>query len=108
MTSKSEVDELGIDDLKGLYPEMKRVIQERVQAKLVKNKEHAHRTLFTYQGLFLKMHSLLSTLTNVISNSVHVYLKLFTVSDYNPQRLVRSKMSSIFRPDMGLALNLGT
>ena len=48
MTVKTEVDELDINDLEDLDPETVRVIQERVKAKLDKNKEHACRALNTY------------------------------------------------------------
>ena len=85
-----------------------RLIQERVKAKLDKNKEHACRALNIYQGLFMKMYGLLLTLTNVTSDSVCVYLKLFSVTEANQQRLVTSKMSSIFKPSVRRALNLNT
>ena len=54
------------------------------------------------------MYGSLSTLANVISDSVCVYLKLFSVTDANQRRLVRSKMSSIFKPSVRQALNLNT
>ena len=44
------------------------VNQERVKAKLNKNKEHAHRALNTYQGLFMNIYGLLSTLDIVTSD----------------------------------------
>ena len=80
---KSEVDELDIDDLECLDPKKKRGIQERVKAKFVKNRKHTHKELFTSQGLFQKMYGSLSTHTIVTSNSVSVYLKLFSVTDAN-------------------------
>ena len=55
VTIKTEVDELDINDLEDLDPETVSVIHERVKTKLDKNKEHAHRALNTYQGLFKKM-----------------------------------------------------
>ena len=54
VTINSEVDELDID-YQDLYIDIVRVIQERVKAKLDKNKEHAYRALNTYQGLFMKI-----------------------------------------------------
>ena len=51
------------------------------------------------------MYGSLASLTNVTSNSVWVYLKLFAVSDANQRRLVRTKMSSIFRPAVRRAIN---
>ena len=56
-------------------------------------------------GLFMKMYESLSYLTYISSNSVHVYLKLFSVTDANQRRLVRSKMSNIFKPNITWALN---
>ena len=56
----------------------------------------------------MKITSSLSTLTNVTSDSVHVPFKLFSVTDANQQRLVRSKMSSIFKTSVRRALNLNT
>ena len=47
-TIKAEVDELDLNDLEGLDPEIARVIQERVKAKLFKKRKHAHRAFITY------------------------------------------------------------
>ena len=54
------------------------------------------------------MYGSLSTLANVTSNGVCVYLKLFSVTDANQRRLVRSKMSTIFNSNVRWALNLKT
>ena len=43
---------------------------------------------------------MLSLLGNVTSNSVSVYLKLFSVTDANQQILVRYKMSKFFQPNV--------
>ena len=85
---------------------MARVIQEKARAKAAKNRKHANRALTTYEGLFWQVYGSLSTLANVTSNGVCVYLKLFSVTDANQQRLVRSKMSGIFKPSVRQALNL--
>ena len=85
---QAEVDELDLSDLEGLDPEMARVIQEKARAKAAKNRKHAHRALTTYQGLFQQIYGSLSTLADVKSDSVHVYLKLFSVTDANQWRLV--------------------
>ena len=105
-TTNSEIDELNINDLDDLDPDTVGKIQERVKTKLDKNKEHARKAVNTYQGLFMKIYGLLSTLANVTSDSVRVYLKLFSVKDANQRRLVRSKMSSIFKHSVRWALNL--
>ena len=51
------------------------------------------------------MYGSLTDLANVTSDSVRVYLKLFAVSDKNQHKLVRTKMSSIFRPQVRRAIN---
>ena len=51
------------------------------------------------------MYGSLASLANATSDSVQVYLKLFAVSDANQCRLVRTKMSSIFRPQVRRAIN---
>ena len=85
VTINAEVNELDISD-QDLDPNTVKVIKERVKAKLNKNKDHAHRALNFYFALLIKMYCLLSTLTNITSNSVGVYLKLFSVTDTNQQR----------------------
>ena len=79
----AEVDELDHSDLEGLDPGIAERIQEKAKAKASKNKKHASRALLTYQGFFQQMHGFLSTLANVTSDSVCVYLKLFSVTDAN-------------------------
>ena len=54
------------------------------------------------------MYGYLASLVNVTSNSVRVYLRLFSVTDFNQWRLVRSKMSTIFKPNVRRALNTNT
>ena len=56
----------------------------------------------------MKMYDSLSSLANVTSDSIRVYLKLFSVTDANQQILVRSKMSKIFQPNVRQALNQNT
>ena len=52
------------------------------------------------------MYRSLANFPDVTSDSVHVCMMLFSVTDYNQCRLVRNKMSSIFKPDLRGALNL--
>ena len=56
----------------------------------------------------MKVYDLLSHLANVTSDSVCVYLKLFSVTDANQRRLVRFKMSIIFEPNIRQAFNQNT
>ena len=53
----------------------------------------------------MKVYDLLCQLANVTSDSFRVYLKLFSITDANQRRLVRSKMSNIFKPNVRRALN---
>ena len=92
-----EQDELDLSDIDGLDPQIAELIQEKARAKAILNRKHTKRALHTYDGLFHQMYDSLTNLANITSNSVHVYLKLFSVNDANQQRLVRNKMSTIFR-----------
>ena len=58
-------------------------IQERAKAKLVKNKVHAQNALAYLNGLFMKVYDSLAKSANVTSDSIHVFLKLFSVNDAN-------------------------
>ena len=52
----------------------------------------------------MKVYDSLTQIANVTSDSVRVYLKLFSVTDTNQFRLVKSKMSNIFKPNVRWAL----
>ena len=82
------------------------LMQEKARAKARLNRKHAKRAVHSYDGLFPQMNGLLANLTNITSDSVCVYLKLFSVTNANQQRLVRSKISRIFKSSMREALNL--
>ena len=56
------------------------------------------------QGLFGKVYEQLSRTANVTSDSIRMFLKLFSVTDSNQRRLVKSKMASIFKPHFRRAL----
>ena len=45
---------------------------------------------------------------NVTRDSICIYLKLFSVTDVNQRRLVRSRMSNTFKPNIRQALNQNT
>ena len=104
---RQEEDELNHTYIEGLDPQIVEWIQEKARAKAVLNRKHA-RALFTYECHFRQMYAALASLANVTSNSVCVYLRLFEISDFNQRRLVRSKMSTIFKPNFRLALNTNT
>ena len=95
--------ELTLDDL-DLDPDMVKTIQKRAKAKLEKNKEYTCGAVVYSQVLFMKVYDLLSHLANVTSDSVCVYLKLFSVTDANQRRLLRFKMSIILSLILGRPL----
>ena len=103
-----EQDKLDISNIDGLDPQIAELIQEKARSKARLNRKHANRALHTYDGLFRQMNGSLANLANIKSDSVFVYLRLFSVTDYNQWRLVRSKMCSIFKPNMRRALNTNT
>ena len=87
-----EEDELDLSDIVGLDPQIAKHMQKKARDKAVLNMKHAKAALHTYDGLFRNMYCSLTNLTNVTSDSVQIYLRLFSVTDYNQWRLVRSKM----------------
>ena len=105
MPLRQEEDELDLTDIEGLDPQIIERIQEKARAKAFLNRKHAKRALFTYEGHFRQMYAALASLANVTSDSVCVYLRLFSVTDFNQRRLVRSKMCTIFKPNVRRALN---
>ena len=101
-----EEDELDLSDIDGLDPQITELIQQKAKDKAVLNRKHAKQALHTYDGLFCSIYCLLANFANVTSKSVWIYLRLYSITDYNQQRLVRTKMSSIFKPNLRWALNL--
>merc|ERR1711895_304198 len=92
------MDDLDID------PALKEVIQERVKAKLGLNRDHTKKALAFSLGLFNKVYEQLARTANVTSDSIRIFLKLFSVTDKNQIRLVKSKMAKIFKPHFRQAL----
>ena len=92
-----EEDELDLSDIVGLDPQIAERIQQKARDKAVLNRKHAKKALHTYDGLFCSMYCLLANCANVTSDSVGIYLRLYSITDYNQQRLVRTKMCSIFK-----------
>ena len=98
-------DDLELNDL-DLDRDTVRTIQERAKTQFTENKEHTRKAVNYSLGLFMKVYGLLSKLANVTSDSIHVYLKPFSVTDTNQRRLVRSKMFNIFKPAARRILNM--
>ena len=50
------------------------------------------------------MYCALADFTNCTSDSVRIFLRLYSVTDFNPRRLVKQKMATIFKPNLRWAL----
>ena len=50
------------------------------------------------------MYCALANFANCTSDSVQIFLWLYSVTDFNQQRLVKTKMASIFKPALRRAL----
>ena len=87
-----EEDELNLSDIDGLDPEIAEYIQQKARDNAVLNRKHAKQALHTYDGLFHSMYCSLANFTNITSDSVCIYLRLYSVTNYNQQRLVRTRM----------------
>ena len=78
-----EVDELDLSDIVSLDPQIAEHIQQKARDKAVLNRKHAKKALYTYDGLFHSMYRSLANFTNTTSDSVQIYLRLHSVTDYN-------------------------
>ena len=78
-----EEEELDLIEIEGLDPQIVELIQEKASAKAALNRKNVKRTVHTYEGLFHQRYGYLASLVNVTSNSVCVYLRLFSVTDSN-------------------------
>ena len=92
-----ELAELDLSDLE-LNLATRETIQERAKAKARANKAHFKKALAYLNGLFTKAYGQLARTANFTSDSIHVFLKLYSVNDVNQCRMVRSKMANIFKP----------
>ena len=50
------------------------------------------------------MYCALADFTNGTSNSVQIFLRLYSITDFNQRRLVKQKMATIFKPNLCWAL----
>ena len=85
---EEEPVELDLLDLE-LDPATVETIQERVRAKARANRAHTKKALAYSNGLFTKTYGQLTRTANVTSDSIHMFLKLYSVNDANQRRLVR-------------------
>ena len=98
-------DELDLSDIEGLDQQVIAQIQQKTRDKAVLNRKHAKHALHTYDGLFHSMYRFLANLANITSDSLGIYLRLYSVTDFNQWRLVKTKMTSIFNPNLRWAVS---
>ena len=78
-----EEDELDLSDIEGLDPHIAELIQQKARDKAAQNRKHARAALITYDGLFCSMYCSLANFANFSSDSVWIYLRLFSITDNN-------------------------
>ena len=97
-------DELDLSDIEGLDQQVVAWIQQKARDKAVWNRKHAYQALNTYDGLFRQMYCALANFANCTSDSVRIFLQLYSITDFNQRRLVKNKKASIFKPALRRAL----
>ena len=83
-----EIDELDLSNIEGLDQQVVAQIQQKAKDKAVLNRKHAFKALNTYDGLFCQMYCALANFANGTSDSVQIFLRLYSVTDFNQWRLV--------------------
>ena len=101
---QEEDDELDLSDIEGLDQQVVAHIQQKARDKAVLNRQHAYKALNTYDCLFCQMYHALANFANCTSDSVQIFLLLYSLTDFNYQRLVKNRMASIFKPVVRRAL----
>ena len=97
-------DELDLSDIEGLDQQVIEHIQQKARDKATLNREHAYKALNTYDGLFCQMYHALADFANGTSDSVWIFLQLYSITDFNQRRLVKQKITTIFKPNLRQAL----
>ena len=97
---RDETDELDLSGLEGLDPQVIEYIQDKAREKAALNREYAYEALNTYDGLFRQMYHALADFTNGKSDSVWIFRWLYSITDFNQQRLVKQKIAPIFKPNL--------
>ena len=99
-----EEKDLYLSGIDNLSQEVNDHMQIKAREKAALNRKHANRAIKTGDGLFCHMYCALADFANNTSDSVWIFLRLYAVSDFNQQRLVKQKMATIFQPDLPRAL----
>ena len=105
---QTKYDELQLDDLDSDPDTVNWQPRREPKLYLIRSRSLLTEHWFTPRISSWRCTDSLSSLANVTSNSVCVYLKLFSITNTNQRRLVRSKMSNIFKPKVKWALNQNT
>ena len=80
---QEDQDELDLSDIEGLDPQVVELIQQKARDKAVRNRKHAKAALNTYDGLFRSVYRSLANFANATSDSVRIFLRLYSVTDFN-------------------------
>ena len=99
-----EDEELDLSDIDNLPPEVIDQIQMKARERAALNREHAEKAIRARNGLFCNMYWSLADFANSTSDASRIFMRLYAVSDFNQQRMVKQKMATIFRADFHWAL----
>ena len=100
VTLAQEDEELDLSDIDNLPPEVIVQIQAKARDRATQNREHAEKAIRATNDLFCNMYWSLANFSNYTSDAISTFMRLYAVSDFNQQRLVKQKMSTIFRADL--------
>ena len=90
-----EEDELDLSDIDGLPQAVIDHIQKKAREKVAPDRDHAYRALNTVEGFFPQMYCALSDFANGTSDSVRIFLRLYSVTDFNQLEPAKEKESSL-------------
>ena len=68
------------------------------------NRKHAEKAIRARNRFFYNTYWSLADFANSTSDAIRIFMRLYAVSDFNQQRLVKQKMATILRADFRRAL----
>merc|ERR1711873_323588 len=86
---EQEEEELDLSDIENLPPEVITHIQAKARDRAAQNREHAEKAIRATHGLFGNMYRSLADFSNCTSDAIWTFMRLYAVSDFNQQRLVK-------------------
>ena len=86
---EQEEEDLDLSDIDNLPPEVSDQIQMKARERAALNREHAEKAIRARNGLFCNMYWSLADFANSTSDTIHIFMCLYAVSDFNQQRLVK-------------------